>query len=1176
MPEPDLKVKISLDQAEAVRGLRSFYATARNVQAQALQESARLRGTADREAARTAGVSAREQIRLNEQQLKSATRVATEEQRLARETARVKTEYIRQEILLRQQADREARKSQQNQRGGFVNALLTSRYSLPGTNGNVMPLIGQTLRGGPGALAALASVGVAAKLSEGFADGVTKAASLERALNILESQSKATAAEMAQVSAKARELGADTKLPATSSVDAANAMLSLSKASLSVEDSMESARGALQLAAAAEMDAAKAGKIMGDSLVAFKLPGTEATRVANLFAASIRETNAEIDDFAVALKYVGPIAQQLEIPIEDVFTALSMLAEAGIRGEMAGTGLRTMLSNLNPTSKEAKKVMTELGISAFDSNGKFIGLKGTIGQFQPVLSTLTDQNRLYALEVLFGKEAMAQANVVLGAGIEKFDRMAEAVGDANAAQEEAEARAKGLKGAMDGLNSALDTFKEKRLTPILGLLEDWVHKGTRILDILDETIDRLAKTGSIPIQPGSVLDWFIRSPRAILETLDENNKTFQKENSAQGKAATAQGDIALFTTAQDIVRNPDKYPQKQKEETLLAVQAAARRMGIPLTGINAPGGYEGIIRHGLVNSQKVVNDYKAAEKSVQDRKDFEAADAELGDLLDFYKGLINNPSNAKNTAIGSLRTGSSRRSSRDRGAQQRNRQLAEALREVTDRRATMTEDRYDALVKQYEKASPAERKRLSAILGIASEFVGEDQLAVAKAEYAGSGGASNPAAIEKLRTAKYKIEQDRLKRAEALAKIEERLVKEADDAAKREADAAKKKADSAADAATDANRAAIESREAREKWERSMVAQANAAGFGDIGSLWGNISPFFAGAVDSQLSKNAPLSLLAAARSGKQTDLAAAFKAFDATRIGGDWGASIRGELSALEQMAGAPGSRLLSREAGPLVQRRLGELRNDALATGDAGLVIQIDEAIVRWKEAMRPASEIFAGRVVDRMSEAGQALFGSAVDSLIQGNGVNLRSFGDTLLSGVRDDIGQEIGERFARSAKDKLSKFFTETQGGFGNLFKGAEQSAMRIALTGYGLLQALQAASQGGGSLLGGILGAGAGFLLGGPSGILTGFSIGANVASGNYMGAASAALGAARFGGAAGNEYAGNSFWGQSRSVGSGKTIQLIRVHNGDNYDRLDREAEEQAFVDDLNSILARI
>lgn len=73
----------------------------------------------------------------------------------------------------------------------------------------------------------------------------------ESQMNTMSAVSQATGAQLDAVAAKARELGNDTSLTATSASDAAAAMTELAKGGFTVEQSMEAAKGTLQLAAAA-------------------------------------------------------------------------------------------------------------------------------------------------------------------------------------------------------------------------------------------------------------------------------------------------------------------------------------------------------------------------------------------------------------------------------------------------------------------------------------------------------------------------------------------------------------------------------------------------------------------------------------------------------------------------------------------------------------------------------------------------------------------------------------------------------------------------------------------------------------------------------------------------------------------------------------------------------------
>lgn len=282
----------------------------------------------------------------------------------------------------------------------------------------------------------------------------------QEALNIFEAAAHATGDEMERVSALARDLGNDVQLPGTSAATAAVAMSELAKAGLSVDESMAAAKGTLQLAAAAGVDAATAATIAGNSLNAFGLDASEAGRVADLLAGAANSASGEITDVAQALQQSGSVYASAGIKIEDLTTAIAEMANQGILGSDAGTSLKTMLLSLQAPSKKAQGVLEELGVSVYDANGNMKSLRDIIGQFNEpgALPALTQNQRDAALATIFGTDAVRAANIVLGQGVEGFDAMKASVTEAGAAQKIAEARMKGLGGAVEGLKSQLETL----------------------------------------------------------------------------------------------------------------------------------------------------------------------------------------------------------------------------------------------------------------------------------------------------------------------------------------------------------------------------------------------------------------------------------------------------------------------------------------------------------------------------------------------------------------------------------------------------------------------------------------------------------------------------------------------------------------------------------------------
>lgn len=301
-------------------------------------------------------------------------------------------------------------------------------------------------------------------------------------LNTLQSVTQASGLQMAAVGNLAKQLGADLTLPATSAADAAAAMTELAKGGLSVDAAMTAAKGTLQLAAAAQVDAAQAAQIQSDALNQFGLSADKAGHVADVLANTANAASGEITDMASALKFVGPVARGLSIDIDNTATAIGLLAVAGIRGEQAGTSLRGIIASLASPSKPAAAALKELGVVAFDTSGKFVGLRTFTDQLAQAKGRLSEADFAAAASTAFGNEGFTAANALAQAGAKAFDEMATSVGRAGGASDVAAAKTKGLGGAWEGLKSQLETTGIQIFEAIDGPLEQLVRSASGFVD----------------------------------------------------------------------------------------------------------------------------------------------------------------------------------------------------------------------------------------------------------------------------------------------------------------------------------------------------------------------------------------------------------------------------------------------------------------------------------------------------------------------------------------------------------------------------------------------------------------------------------------------------------------------------------------------------------------------
>ncbi|GHE15329.1 phage tail tape measure protein [Streptomyces alanosinicus] len=311
----------------------------------------------------------------------------------------------------------------------------------------------------------------------GLAEIAKEGNEYQRAINKWGAVTGASGQEMVQAAAKARELGADLKIPGTSAAKAADAMLELAKAGQTSTSSMANARAAMQLAAADNLSAADAARFLGDVMDQFGLSSNHAGRAADVLAAGANAASGGLEDIYYALSYTGPVAAQVGVSIEDTAAAVAMLARSGILGSKAGTSLRGILTNLARPTARARKGLAELGVEAWDARGNFKGLRTVIEGFEQARHRMSQKDFLGALADVVGKPALAGAAALAHQGAEAYDQMYTAISRTGAAQEIAASQTKGLAGAVTQLKTQASNTGQVLYTAAAPGLE----KVTRLL-----------------------------------------------------------------------------------------------------------------------------------------------------------------------------------------------------------------------------------------------------------------------------------------------------------------------------------------------------------------------------------------------------------------------------------------------------------------------------------------------------------------------------------------------------------------------------------------------------------------------------------------------------------------------------------------------------------------------
>lgn len=298
-----------------------------------------------------------------------------------------------------------------------------------------------------GAAAAMgAAIGVAA---------VARFADFDQEMAKVRVNTGATGAELNRLRDAALNAGQSTIYNAHESADAIN---ELAKAGMSTRDILNGGlNGALNLAAAGEMNVSEAAEDMASALNEFGLAGNKASHVADLLAAGANLAQGNVADFASALTMVGVNAHQTGMSLEETTGVLTLLASKGLTGSRAGVELRSALIGLQSPSNEAQKAMDALGISMYDQSGKFVGMAKFAGELHASLSKLPADERAYYMGKIFSNAAMTVGNTLYEAGAKGVEKYTRKIQQAGFAERQGQALMGTLKGSFEQFSGAVET-----------------------------------------------------------------------------------------------------------------------------------------------------------------------------------------------------------------------------------------------------------------------------------------------------------------------------------------------------------------------------------------------------------------------------------------------------------------------------------------------------------------------------------------------------------------------------------------------------------------------------------------------------------------------------------------------------------------------------------------------
>ncbi len=404
---------------------------------------------------------------------------------------------------------------------------------------------------------------VATKVREAFAGifdiGSSGAAEFEAALSKVAAKGDYTAAQMAVLKQAAIDIGARFGVSGT---EAAQGMEALAAAGLTATQTMQALPPVLALAKAEGISMDAAAEKLSDSLSTVGLGFDQAARMADVLAKGANVSTTSASALAAALATTGGIAHTAGLSLEEIVGNLSALANAGIKGERAGTALQAILTQLINPASQASKELSALGITSRNL-GDVIGALAAKG---------TASN---AAILAFGETAGPGLRALISQGQTAIGGLTQQLGDATGA---AEAAAKGvndnLKGALTALSAAWENVKAALLDPVLQPIAEQARA-------LADTLNQQLSAGALKPLQDAIKSFATNSAQSIadfVKSFDFSTVLPTIQDFAQRAGAAFDSIRSAGQTAADVVSvawNGVSAGVKTVGAALLAVASSA-------------------------------------------------------------------------------------------------------------------------------------------------------------------------------------------------------------------------------------------------------------------------------------------------------------------------------------------------------------------------------------------------------------------------------------------------------------------------------------------------------------------------------------------------------------------------------------------------------------------------
>ena len=307
------------------------------------------------------------------------------------------------------------------------------------------------------------------------------AGDFESAMNKVSAISGSTGETLKALENQAKELGRTTQFSAS---EAADAMGFLSMAGFDAQKTMAAMPGILDLAAASSTDLATTADIASNILSGLGMEASKTGQLADVMAKATASANLNVLELGEAMKMAAPMADAANLSLEGMTAIMGKMADAGIKGTMAGTAVKAGITKLLNPTKQVSAALDGMGVSVSNSDGSMRNFIDILTDLEKAGAGAAEFTKIFGERA--GPALLASTKQGVGAIKELKAKLQDAGGTAKTM---ADTQMKGLNGSIKKLKSA---FEGLQLAVANSGLLEW---ATKMTDKLTAFMAKISGTG---------------------------------------------------------------------------------------------------------------------------------------------------------------------------------------------------------------------------------------------------------------------------------------------------------------------------------------------------------------------------------------------------------------------------------------------------------------------------------------------------------------------------------------------------------------------------------------------------------------------------------------------------------------------------------------------------------